>query len=216
MSRVPAIASGWFATIPTGRPSIVAKPVTRFGRPALAQLERARRRRRSPPITVRARRSCRSTHPGAGRPPRGAAGRADRRVGQRGSVARRRARGQGRQQLDHRLGSLHVVDDERRRAGVPGVHVAPPSSFESMRTPVNSVTIVGPLDERVRVGGHDRRGRRGRAGSAGPETAGPGPGEHDHGTMPERSASALPQPAPAVECRPCPRRCRRRSARCSR
>ena len=31
MSRVPAMATGWLATMPTGRPPMVAKAVTRFG-----------------------------------------------------------------------------------------------------------------------------------------------------------------------------------------
>jgi hypothetical protein len=31
MSRVPAMASGWLPRMPTGRPSMVASAVTRFG-----------------------------------------------------------------------------------------------------------------------------------------------------------------------------------------
>ena len=39
MSSVPASAIGWLATMPTGRPPIVANAVTRLGAQRGAQLE---------------------------------------------------------------------------------------------------------------------------------------------------------------------------------
>ena len=175
MSSVPARCCGWFATMPTGRPSSVAEPVTRFGAYCGAQLEErvgvddvvddgAHVVRRGRPVGDRGRRDRRTADRGGSSRRRSAA---DRRDGGRGGTTRmsreRVARG------------VLVGDDERRRRRCAGrAPRAPPSSSRVTCTPVNSATDVGPGDVRERVARssrpwskqpeRERRPRHARAG----------------------------------------------------
>ena len=153
MSRVPAMATGWFATMPTGRPPIVAKAVTRFG----AQC--ARSSSRSPSSTMAAHDVSHVVAAGGGggyarRRPRASAGRSDRRSTTAAAPRRRPTGG--------RPGSRRAPRGRRPRPAPRGPRSRcwrrgcplPPSSAVSSDSPVKVSHHPRTAHEGVGVLGH--------------------------------------------------------------
>ncbi len=195
MSSVPAIASGWFATMPTGWPAIVAKPGDEVRSPPSPQLEEIAvvddRLDHRPHVVAARRRIGEQVARLGSEAVGGIVGRPARRclVGVRGEVRE--------QQLDHRLGCVDVVDDDRRGAGVPCVHVR---AAELVRVDAHAGELGDhrrAAHERVRVGGHDHE-----VGEAEQERrpGDCGPGHREHHRHDARAVGERPRgEAPAVE-----------------